>query len=206
MNIFTYRFPADDLSADGLTELKAAIAGRGLVLFQNMPASLESEFAGGTFTASTTDGTRGLYAFSMEDGVMDRTDWGVTAMDNTGTTSSQVVSVFGKWIIHIDVDAECEGRDFVGHWEWAGTDAPDHLVGFVGTVDKPDFTDANFTNMLTTANKVNQNEDTGEASETISAVAMLKSSYTVDAEFLHPVFGRNNADGDHRAVDFDVTI
>jgi len=104
MHIFTYKWPSDGLSAEDVTLLKELIANRTLVLFQNMPADAVTDFPGGTFTAST-DATLGCYAYSAEEGVTDRSDWAV--YDLHDKPCSQAISIFGKWIINVDIEEDC---------------------------------------------------------------------------------------------------
>ena len=103
MHIFTYKWHDDGLSSDQITELKEMIDNRTLVLFQNFPAAAADSFPGGTFNPNQDDETRGMYAYSAEDGVMDRDDWLVLDLGNN--PPSQAVHVYGNVIINVDINA-----------------------------------------------------------------------------------------------------
>jgi hypothetical protein len=112
MHIFTYKWHDNGLSSAQITELKEMIGNRTLVLFQNFPASAADSFPGGTFNPNEGDETRGMYAYSAEDGVMDRDDWLV--LDLGDTTPSQAVHVYGDVIINVDINADTDA-DMMAH-------------------------------------------------------------------------------------------
>lgn len=199
MNILTYRFPDEALSADGLTALKAACDGRALVLFQNMPATLESEFPGGTFTAGS-EATHGNYTVSMEENVMDRSDWSVTAMtDGSDTFVAQFISIWGKHFVHIDAPTGSATGLVEANLTWATGTAK--MVAMVGHVDR-NVTDA--TNSLTAENKINIDLD--EKTTSVAATAYLMDGYTLSDVAIHPAFGRPEEHGDFLAVDFMMDV
>lgn len=103
MHIFSYKWHDNGLSAEQITELKEMIADRTLVMFQNFPVSASDSFPGGTFNPNEDDETRGLYVYSAEAGVMDRSDW--MATDVGMNPPAQAIHIFGDIIVNVDVEA-----------------------------------------------------------------------------------------------------
>jgi len=151
MHIFSYKWPDNGLSAEQITELKEWIDNRTLVFFQNFPESASADFPGGKFSAKEEDSTRGCYAYSAEEGVMDMTNWMIE--DLTNHPCAQAIHIFSEIIVNIDLEAGTAGQ-------WTAElqnyiEAEEKVVAVVGhfgeTIElngfgtvKPESTDTNY--------------------------------------------------------------
>ena len=132
MYIFTYRWPDSGLTADEVTEIKTNIANRTLVLFQNFPLSQADSFPGGEFNASAADATRGCYAYSAEEGVMDRSDWAVYPLGDT--PCGQVIGIFGNMIVNIDSTADTDDSYTTAMETYINNE--EKIIAIIGNLDK----------------------------------------------------------------------